>query len=58
MFDIKISGDEVVVKPYEGGFELDDEGQLILSLRSSRQLGWALSGATTWGKDDKEFDDE
>lgn len=58
MFDIRIEGDQVLVKPYESGFEIDSEGQLVLSLRSSRNLGWALSGATTWSSDDSEFDDE
>jgi len=58
MFDIKINGDEVLVKPYKNGFQIDSEGQLVLSLRSSRNLGWALSGATTWTNEDKEFDDE
>tara|TARA_B110000483_G_scaffold9645_1_gene11453 strand:+ start:3670 stop:3846 length:177 start_codon:yes stop_codon:yes gene_type:complete len=58
MFDIKINGDEVLVKPYENAFEIDSDGQLVLSLRSSRNLGWALSEATTWTEEDKEFDDE
>ena len=58
MFDIRIEGDRVLVKPYESGFEINSEGQLVLSLRSSRNLGWALSGATTWSSDDSEFDDE
>lgn len=57
MFDIYYNGNEIVVTPIGHEFDINGAGELILSIREGRQLGWALH-ATAPPERDEEFDDE